>query len=62
MVRHRLLRDVFSAFESAEPVYRADAIDEYRELAMLAQAWEHGSFKPGMAEGAPVRIDDAEGG
>ena len=62
MVRHRLLRDVFSAFESAEPVYRADAIDEYRELAMLAHAWERGTLQRGVAEGAPPgRVDDTEG-
>jgi hypothetical protein len=61
VVRHRLLRDIFSAFESAEPAYRADTIDEYRELAMLAHAWERGSLKPGVAEGAPGRVDDAEG-
>ena len=41
-MRNRLLRDIFSALESAGPVSRADSVDEYRELAMLAGAWERG--------------------
>jgi hypothetical protein len=62
VVRHTRLRDIFSTFECAEPAYRADGIDEYRELAMLAGAWEHGSLKPpGGAEGGSGRVDDPEG-
>jgi hypothetical protein len=61
VVRHRLLPEIFSALESAEPAYRADPIDEYRDLAMLAHAWEHGSLEPEVAEEAPGRVDDAEG-
>lgn len=49
-----------SARESAEPAHRTDAIDEYRELEMLAHAWERGSLAPGAAEGAPGGVDDAE--
>ena len=61
MVRHRPLRDIFSAFDSADPAGRAETMDEYRELEMLAHAWERGSVNPGVAEGAPGRIEDAEG-
>lgn len=60
-MKNRLLRDIFSALEGAEPVSRADTVDEYRELAMLAGAWERGSLEPGSAEGAPGRVDDTEG-
>jgi hypothetical protein len=60
-VRRRQLRDIFSALESAEPAYRADPIDEYRDLAMLAHAWERGSLEPEVAEEAHGRVDDAEG-
>lgn len=60
-MRNRLLRDIFSALESAAPVSRRDTVDEYRELAMLAGAWERGSLEPGSAEGAPGRGEDAEG-
>ena len=58
MVKDRLFRDIVSAFESAEPAYRAGTIDEYRELAMLARAWERGSLEPGVADergGPPLR-------
>lgn len=41
--------------------YRAETIDEYRELDMLAHAWERGSLEPGTPEGAPGRVEDAEG-
>ncbi|HEX5460922.1 MAG TPA: hypothetical protein VFX20_13215 [Steroidobacteraceae bacterium] len=58
---NRRLRDIFSAPESAEPGYRAEAIDEYRELALLANAWERQALERGVEEGAPGRIDDAEG-
>lgn len=54
MVRHTLLRGMLSAFDSTEPAYRAETIDEYRELAMLAQAWELGTVKPGVPEGTPA--------
>ena len=40
--------------------YRAETIDEYRELDMLAHAWECGSLGPGAAEGATGRVDNAE--
>ena len=53
MARHGILHEIFSAYESAEAAYRADGIDEYRELAMLAHAWERGSLKPGVAAVAP---------
>jgi hypothetical protein len=46
---HRLLRAFFGAFESAAPVYRAGTMDEYRELSILAHAWEHGSLEAGWA-------------
>lgn len=61
MLRDRPLPDVFRAFESAEPAYGADPIDEYRDLAMLAHAWERGSLKTGVTEEAPGRLADAEG-
>lgn len=61
MVRHSLLGDFFSIFESAAPARCADAIDEYRELAMLAHAWERGSLEPGAVEGALGRVDSIEG-
>ena len=61
MVRQRPLPDIFSAFDSAEPAYRAEPIDEYRELEMLAHAWERGSLEQGAPEGAPGRAEDAEG-
>lgn len=61
MLRDRLLPDVFRAFESAEQAYGADPIDEYRDLAMLAHAWERGSLETEVAEEAPGRVADAEG-
>ena len=61
MLRLSFLRDIFSALEGAGPAHRAEAIDEYRELAILAYAWERGSLEPEVAEGAPGRVDDAEG-
>lgn len=61
MLRLSFLRDIFSAFERAGPAYRAETIDEYRELAILAHAWERGSLEPGVAEGVPGRVGDAEG-
>jgi hypothetical protein len=53
VVIDRPFRDVFSAFENAEPARRAEAIDEYRELEMLAHAWEHGSLEERTEEDAP---------
>jgi hypothetical protein len=41
--------------------YRAETIDEYRELDMLAHAWERGSLEPGVLPSAPARAEDAEG-
>jgi hypothetical protein len=41
--------------------YRAETIDEYRELDMLAHAWERVSLEPGTPEAAPARVEDAEG-
>jgi hypothetical protein len=60
-MRLKPLSDIFSALESAEPAYRADGIDEYRELAMLAHAWEHGSLRSGAVDGVPGGIEDAKG-
>lgn len=40
MARHTLLPDILAAFEGSEPACAADPIDEYRDLAMLARAWE----------------------
>jgi hypothetical protein len=61
LVRNRPLSDIFSTLESAEPAHRAEPIDEYRDLVMLAHAWEHGSLEPEGAEEAPGLGDDAEG-
>ena len=60
MARQRLLRDTFSALETAEPEYRAEAIDEYRELEMLAHAWEHGSVESGVSATAAGRPEEGE--
>lgn len=60
MVRPRLLCDTCSVSESAELAPRADPIDEYRELEMLAHAWEHGSLYPDVPDGTPGRVDDTE--
>lgn len=60
MVRPWPLRDTCGACEIAEPAPRADPIDEYRELEMLAHAWECGSLNLEAAEAAPGRVDDAE--
>lgn len=51
MVRDRLLH--------AEPASCADIIDEYRELAMLAHAWEHGSIALRVAEEAPGSVAES---
>ena len=51
MVRDRLLH--------AEPASCADVIDEYRELVMLAHAWEHGSIALRGAEEAPGRAAES---
>lgn len=40
MARHPLLPDILTAFEGSEPAGRADPVDEYRDLVMLARAWE----------------------
>jgi hypothetical protein len=61
VVTQGLLRDLFSAFEGVAPGHGADAIDEYRELTMLAHAWEHGSLMPGSVEQALGRGDGVEG-
>jgi hypothetical protein len=59
-VRNKLLRDFLSAFEGAAPAHRADTIDEYRELVILAQAWERGSLEAGLATQALGRAEDVE--
>jgi len=61
VVRQRLLRDFFSAFENAAPALRADPIDEYRELTLLARAWERGALMPGVVEGGLGRVEEVEG-
>lgn len=60
MVRHRLLRDFFGALEGAAPVCRADTMDEYRELAMLAHAWERGSLEAGLVTEGLGRTEDED--
>lgn len=55
MVTHRPSGDTSSA--SAELARRAETIDEYRELDMLAHAWERASLEPGMT-GEPGPADD----
>lgn len=60
MVTYRPLHEIVSARDRAEPAWRAESIDEYRELDMLAHAWERGSLKPGAAESAPGRPDTGE--
>lgn len=44
MLRNRFPGDVLGADESAEAPYGTDQIDEYRELALLARAWERGTL------------------
>jgi hypothetical protein len=61
VVTHRPLRDIFSSRASLELAPRAETIDEYRELDMLAHAWEGGSLKPEVADGAPGRAEDPAG-
>jgi hypothetical protein len=62
VVGNRRLRDIFKALENAGPAYRAEAVDEYRELAMLARAWERSASKPGTGteEAAPGAVDDTK--
>jgi hypothetical protein len=60
VVRHKRLRDILGTLDSAEPAFRADSIDEYRELTMLAGAWERGSLKAGAIDGGSGRVDDPE--
>jgi hypothetical protein len=60
MVRHRVTRQIFSVTETEELPDRADSIDEYRELAMLANAWERRSLEPAGAEGASPKGEDRE--
>ena len=54
MARQTLLRDILTALEGAAPAYSADPIDEYRDLAMLARAWE-------SIGSADVTVDDVGG-
>lgn len=62
VVSSKLLGDLFSASESADPTYGADPIDEYRELAMLAHAWEGGALEPPRtAKAVAGRVEDTEG-
>lgn len=61
-MRLKPLSDIYSASESAEPAYRAEGIDEYRELAMLAGVWERDSLESEAVEGpAAGSIDDGKG-
>ena len=50
-MRYRPVRDVLSVFGTGERAYRADPIDEYRELTILAGEWERGSLEMGVADG-----------
>jgi len=61
VVGNRGLREVFNAPESTAPAYRAEGLDEYRELALLANAWERQARKQGPGEGPSGRAEDAEG-
>jgi hypothetical protein len=54
MARHTLLPDILTAFEGSEPACATDPIDEYRDLAMLARAWER------IGSGG-VTVDEAGG-
>lgn len=58
MGRYRLLPDTFSASDGADPAYDAETVDEYRELSMLANAWERASLDPGRDEEGASRADD----
>lgn len=61
VVGNRGLGDIFSPPESTAPAYRAEAMDEYRELALLAKAWERQALKQGLGEGTSGRVEDPEG-
>jgi len=61
VVKQRHLGDFFSTCGRDEPAYGAEPIDEYRDLAMLARAWESGLLEANVAEEALARADDAEG-
>lgn len=61
VVRHRPVPDIFGTLDIAEPACRAEPIDEYRDLVMLADAWEHRSLEAVGADEAPDRGDDAAG-
>ena len=61
VVRRMPLRDTFSTVEGAQPACRAEPIDEYRDLAMLARAWESGSLELNGVEEALSRADEAKG-
>lgn len=61
-MRHRPVRDVLSVFGTGERAYRADPMDEYRELTILAGAWERGSLEIGVgADGSPRNADEGKG-
>jgi hypothetical protein len=60
-VSHWLDRDIFSVFQGGEPVYRAIPTDEYRELAMLAHAWELRALGPGVAAEPLREVDEGKG-
>lgn len=60
MVSRRLLGDVYGGLERAAPAHPAEAMDEYRELEMLAHAWERGSLGPGAPAGAPGRVEEGK--
>ena len=52
MARRTLFRDIFTALEGSGPAYPTDPIDEYRDLAMLARAWERIGSGDAAAEAA----------
>jgi hypothetical protein len=61
VVTHGLLPGASSAVESVEPACRADSVDEYRDLAMLADAWERGALEPHGVEGGLGAVEQDEG-
>jgi len=63
MARHTLLPEIFAPFEGIEPECRAEPIDEYRDLAMLARAWERiGSGDLTVGDVAGNLLADTAGG
>lgn len=60
MVTSRLLRDFLDALHSPAAMHRADPIDEYRELAMLARVWERSALEARLPAAALSRAEEAE--